>query len=109
MRVTAGVVTTGAAARQAAEANAAVAQRIIAALQSARRLAIAAATEEAEEYADALGMRIARVLRVSERSARSGSDGYITVTGNRSSGTPIEPGDLETQVQVWVDYALAPR
>ncbi|HYJ28849.1 MAG TPA: SIMPL domain-containing protein [Allosphingosinicella sp.] len=192
MRVTAGIVTTGGTAREAAEANAAVARRIVEALRagriseadvrtsrlrisprfererngsetsepriigyvannqlevrvrdlarstaiidaliaaganevsgpyfsladeaparrSARRLAVAAARAEAEEYADALGMRIARVLRVSERSARAGGEPSIVVSGSRISGTPIEPGEIETQVQVWIDYALTPR
>jgi uncharacterized protein YggE len=77
--------------------------------RAAREAAIVAAREQAETYAGALGMRVARVLRVSERSARIGSEGFITVTGSRTMGTPIEPGEIETEVQVWVDYALAPR
>ncbi len=77
--------------------------------RSARQRAIAAAREEAEDYAAALGMGVARVLRVSERSASLGGENYITVRGSRLSGTPVEPGEVETKVEVWVDYALTPR
>lgn len=77
--------------------------------RSARQQAVAAARAEAEDYAAALGMRIARVLRVSERSGRVGEGSPIVVTGSRIAGTPIEPGEIETEVRVWIDYALAPR
>ena len=64
---------------------------------------------QAETYADALGMRIARVLRVSERDTNIAEDGTITVTGSRVRPTPIEPGEIAAQAQVWVDYAVVPR
>jgi uncharacterized protein len=76
---------------------------------AAQRQAVRLAREEADAYADALGLRVARVLRVSERG-RSTSDGEaIVVTGSRIPAPPIEPGEVETEVRVWVDYALAPR
>lgn len=78
--------------------------------RTARRAAIVEATRQAEDYASALGMRITRTLRVSERSARVGEDGYVVVTGSRlRAGQPIEPGEVRTKVRVWVDYALSPR
>lgn len=80
-----------------------------AAIRSARNNAVAAAREEADAYAASLGMRVVRVLRVSERSVGAGEEGFITVTGSRVQGTPIEPGEIETQARVWIDYALAPR
>jgi len=69
------------------------------------------ARQEAETYAAALGMRISRVLRVSERSRDRGNQGdYITVTGSRvSRGPPVEPGEIDTKVRIWVDFALAPK
>jgi hypothetical protein len=80
------------------------------ALKAARRAAVAEARAEAETYADALGMRIARVLRVSERqSFESEEDGTIIVTGSRIPVSPVEPGEVSTHVQVWIDYAMTPR
>lgn len=80
------------------------------ALKAARRDAVAEARGEADTYADALGMRISRVLRVSERqSFERDSEGYITVTGSRIPATPLEPGEISTRVRVWIDYAMAPR
>lgn len=80
------------------------------ALRAARRAAVAEARLEADTYADALGMKVARVLRVSERqSFESEEDGYIVVTGSRIPQTPLEPGEVRVQVKVWIDYAMVPR
>ena len=80
------------------------------ALRAARRAAVAEARAEADTYADALGMKVARVLRVSERgSFDSEKDGYIVVTGSRIPSSPLEPGELRTRVRVWIDYAMVPR
>lgn len=80
------------------------------AVRQARRVAVAAALAEATDYADALNMRIVRVLRVSERGEFEQEEGnYITVTGGGTRATPIEPGDISIDVQVWIDYALVPR
>jgi hypothetical protein len=80
------------------------------ALRAARRAAVAAARAEADTYAEALGMRVSRVLRVSERqSFESENDGTIIVTGSRVQPTVIEPGEVATRVQVWIDYAMVPR
>ncbi len=79
------------------------------ALKGARRAAIAQARVQADTYAEALGMRIVRVLRVSERDTNIAEDGTITVTGSRVRPTPIEPGEIAAQAQVWVDYAMVPR
>ena len=75
----------------------------------ARRAAVAAARLEADTYAEALGMRIARVLRISERGEFDSDDGYIVVTGSRIRSTPIEPGELTTRIRVWIDYAMVPQ
>ncbi|MGZ8284768.1 MAG: SIMPL domain-containing protein [Allosphingosinicella sp.] len=80
------------------------------ALREARRDAVAEARKEADTYAEALGMRIARVLRVSERQSFDSEEaGYVIVTGSRIPATPLEPGELKTRVSVWIDYAMAPR
>ena len=77
--------------------------------REARRAAVAAARSQADEYAAALGMRISRVLRVSEHGDFDEENGnYITVTGSRISPTPLEPGEISTRIQVWIDYAMVP-
>lgn len=79
------------------------------ALKEARRAAVAEARAEADIYAEALGMRIARVLRVSERDTNIDDDNVITVTGSRIRPTPLEPGEIAVSAEVWIDYAMVPR
>lgn len=79
------------------------------ALLAARRAAVAAARAEADSYADALGMRVSRVLRVSEERFETEGAQYITVTGSRVRPTPLEPGEVATTVEVYIDYAMVPR
>jgi hypothetical protein len=75
----------------------------------ARRDAVAAARAQADEYAAALGMRVARVLRLSERGDFDEENGnYITVTGSRIPRAPLEPGEITTRIRVWIDYAMVP-
>jgi uncharacterized protein YggE len=76
----------------------------------ARRAAVEAAREEASAYAEALNMRITRVLRVSERGNFDVEHGdRIVVTGARIAATPIEPGEIRTNVRIWVDFAMTPK
>lgn len=79
----------------------------------ARAAAVAEAGTEAQTYADAAHMRIARVLTISDRSTQSNSnysDEMIVVTDRRKIvAPPIEPGSINTRATVWVDYALVPR
>ena len=81
------------------------------AVKGARRAAVFAAREEAETYAEALQMRIVRILRLREGdiSEPDENDNTIIVTGSRVRSTPIEPGEVTTTVTVWVDYAMVPR
>jgi uncharacterized protein YggE len=80
------------------------------ALKAARRDAVAEARSEADTYAEALGMRIARILRVSERQSFDRNiEGYVAVSGSRIAPTSLEPGEMGTRVQVWIDYAMVPR
>ncbi|HEX4738923.1 MAG TPA: SIMPL domain-containing protein [Allosphingosinicella sp.] len=76
----------------------------------ARRAAVAAARAQADEYASALGMRVSRVLRVSERGAfeQEARNGTIMVTGSRIPRTPLEPGEITTRITVWIDFAMVP-
>jgi uncharacterized protein YggE len=72
--------------------------------KAARQKAVGLARAQAQDYAEALGMRIVRVLRVSERQARS--ETLFQLASN--NGPPVEPGEVETSVTVWVDFALGP-
>jgi uncharacterized protein YggE len=75
--------------------------------RDARRAAVAAARTQADEYAAALGMRVSRVLRVSERGTFQQEGGQsITVTGSRIPRSPVEPGEITTRITVWIDYAM---
>ena len=78
----------------------------------AREAAVAAALEEATTYAEALHMRVGRVLQVSERrNSVSVGDSLNDLPAVRSrfvATAPLEPGDLTTSVTVWIDYALVP-
>jgi uncharacterized protein YggE len=77
----------------------------------AREAAVAAAREQAATYADALHMKINRVLQVNERRTYSAGESLNDLPAVRStfrSPTPVEPGDMITFVTVWIDYAMVP-
>jgi uncharacterized protein len=71
--------------------------------------AIRRARQDAETYAAALGMRVARILRVNERGRYGGEEETIVITGTIFHRAPVEPGQVSTRVHVWVDFALVPR
>lgn len=87
------------------------------AVAEARRNALATARAEAEIYAAGLGMRISRVLRVSERGRMADSvpDANIRYRLEEpramggTLGTPISPGEVRQRVNLWIDFALAPK
>ena len=80
--------------------------------RAARVDAVAAARVDAEAYAQSLGLRVLRIVRVTERL---GLDllGELAVAGPtgarrpRPAGSP--DGTIETQIVVGVDFALGPR
>lgn len=85
---------------------------------AARAAAVASARSEAVAYAQALGMRVVRVLRVSKRGNAARPVDYV-VTGGRVSSfasapaappppPPIAGGEMKRSITVWIDYALAP-
>jgi len=82
-----------------------------AARREARARALAAARADAEAYAAALGLRVVRVARVSERV---GMDFFSMMTNetmmrrSMNGGAQTEP-DIQTTMIVGVDYVLAPR
>jgi uncharacterized protein YggE len=79
--------------------------------REARSRALAAARADAEAYAAALGLRVVRVARVSERV---GTDFFSMMMNegmmrrSMNGGAQNEP-DIETSMIVGVDYVLAPR
>lgn len=86
-----------------------------AARRQARAEAVSRARADAESYAASAGMRVARVLRITERTGLDSLPMMITEqrTARRFSEGPWgqREGDgfVETYAVVGVDYALAPR
>lgn len=80
--------------------------------REARRLAVADATEDAEAYAAALGMRVVRTVRVTERA---GLDFLSMAVTERYLAQRFARADtradaqVETQAVVGVDFVLARR
>lgn len=78
-------------------------------LDAARRDAIEEARRRAELYANALNMRVARVVAVQE-----GGGGYppvpmpvaVRMEAAQDASTPIAPGQIETRVSVSVTFEL---
>lgn len=81
-----------------------------AARRAARAQAVAKARADADAYASTLGMRVARVVRVSERvAADAASMEMMQMMFRRMSGMGnVRPGSVETTVRVSVDFALVP-
>ena len=84
-------------------------------MAQARDDALTNARAEADAYAAGLGMRVARVLRVSEQRGGIAPVQYVTVTGSRVSSPsapppppppPIAGGELKRSVTIYIDYAL---
>jgi uncharacterized protein YggE len=78
--------------------------------------AIRRARADADAYAATMNMRVARVLRVTERggfdmmSAMVGIDSVLTRQMEaRMGGRGRSSGQIETVALVGVDFALAPR
>lgn len=82
------------------------------AARAARANALAAAREQAETYAASLGMRVVRIVRVTERV---GMDMFTIFATDPSLAQRLQPNRANTDPQVesyafvGVDFALAPR
>ena len=79
----------------------------------ALRAAIANARIEADTIAQALGMAVSRVIRVSDDSMGNyrydgGSRGRIVVTGSRVRAIPIEPQPVAVDREIYIEFALVP-
>lgn len=86
-------------------------------LAESRRDAIANARAEAQTYADGLGLKLARVLRVSDRGAYAdqGQDGFFANAmpalrmAAAPAPVPVSGGEVRVRTTVWIDYALTPK
>lgn len=79
--------------------------------REARVQAIAAARADAEAYAAALGLRVLRIVRVTERSGMDFFSMMMNENAMRARmgmGEQTEPR-IETMMSLGVDFALAPR
>ena len=79
-------------------------------LALARRDAARSARAQANLYAEAMGMRVVRVISITEAGAQAPSffDGQGPERRVASGGyeTPVAPGELETRAQISVSYEL---
>ncbi len=79
--------------------------------QEARAAGLAQARAQAEGYAAAMGMRIIRVVRVSERISADGMgvEAYRSLMEMFLSAAGADNEYVEASVDLSVDFALAPR
>ena len=78
------------------------------ALDEARRNAIATARKRAQLYAAAAGLRVRRILSISEGTANAPAPMPIAmmVARNKGADTPIEPGEQQLSVTLAVSFEL---
>lgn len=81
------------------------------ALDEARLEAVKAAKARAELYAQATGLRIVRLVSISEGGGYNGPPMPFArmAMDVASAPTPVQPGELQTSVTLTVLYELAPR
>lgn len=82
--------------------------------RAARAQAIANARADAESYAAAVGMRIVRVLQITERGgldflSMTVSESNAVIRAMRSFSSAQAEAQVETYAVVGMDFALAPR
>ena len=80
------------------------------ALDSARRDAVAQARQRAQLYASAAGLKVRRIVSISESSNYRPAPqmAYARVAMDKAESTPVEAGEIELQVNVSVQFELAP-
>lgn len=76
----------------------------------ARAQAIARARAMAEDHAAVLGMRVGRIIRISERSGipAQAFDAYRTML-SALGGSGVDDRRIRVSVEAAVDFALVPR
>lgn len=81
-----------------------------AARRDARARAIADARSRAEDFAAATGLRVSRIVRISERLPSDfGGWAVLAAMVEQSPHSRSETTSVQTQVHVSVDFALAPQ
>jgi uncharacterized protein YggE len=76
---------------------------------AARRAALGRARADAEAYAAAMGMRVARIVRVGARPANDSASAIMIAAMTRAQRAGLDEAAVETEVRLAVDVALAPR
>ena len=81
------------------------------ALREARIDAVKQARERADIYAEAAGMRIVRILAITEGGGYAGPPpmAFARLATQDAASTPVQPGQVQTSATVSVSYELAPR
>ena len=88
------------------------------ALDEARREAVAIAKNRAQLYADALGLRIVRVVSLNESGGYYGPPPQVFMRGESAMRappppppppSPVQPGEMQMTASVTIQYELAPR
>lgn len=77
-----------------------------AAESQARAKAVADAKKRAEELAQAAGLRLGRVLSISEGAVQPGPYVYAQGAGGKGGGAPVQTGSLQITIDVQVTYEL---
>jgi uncharacterized protein YggE len=77
-----------------------------AAQSEARSLAIGDARSRAQAMAAAAGVKLGRVLRVSDLSTSGYSSANLDIRGGATASTQVPVGQLDVQVAVEVDFAI---
>jgi len=77
-----------------------------AAQAEARSLAIGDARSRAQAMAAAAGVKLGKVLRVSDLSASGYASGNFDIKGGAAASTQVPVGQLDVQVAVEVDFAI---
>lgn len=81
-----------------------------AALDTARRDAVAKARARAQLYASAAGLQVKRIVSINEGSSYRPAPqmAYARAAMDKAESTPVEAGEVELQVNVSVVFELAP-
>ena len=76
---------------------------------AARSAALSHARADAEAYAAALGMRVGRVVRIDARPGAETASAAMIAAMTHMQRAGADEAEVETEVRLGVDFALAPR
>lgn len=78
------------------------------ALDEARTQAIAEARSRAQLYAKAAGLKVARILSISESGGYAPSGEIFVSAMRKAAAAPVQPGELDLTANVTVQFELTP-